>query len=355
MNTFFSFEGSRAVPAIALALGLSTSVLADQGVRTPAGRADSHAPIGVMGDHLHKAGEFMASYRHMTMSMEGYRKGENRLTSHQVFMQGFSAAATNMDMDMDMFGFMYAPSDNVTLMLMANHLDMEMNMEMNPHAGMGHGHMDMGMGHDMHMSHSTSGWGDVSLSALVRGWEKDSHKLHWNLGISAPTGSVTEMMHMQFQPYGMQLGSGTWDAKIGATYSGSKDRYGWGAQALGTVRLESEGDSGFSRADALEASVWGNWLLSAPLSFSARLKYSAEGALDGHYNGPHPHSAPNNFTSNYGGDILEVLVGLNYLFTDGTLKGHRLALEYGKPVYQQLNGVGMNREDTLTLGWQYAW
>jgi len=312
-----------------------------------------------MGDHLHKSGEFMVSYRRMTMSMEGHRMGTDRLTSHHVFMQGYSAAATNMDMDMDMFGFMYAPSDNVTLMLMANHLDMEMTMEMNPHSGIDHGHMEMDtgmeMGHSAHMNHSTSGWGDVSLTALLRGWERGSHKMHWNLGLSAPTGSVSEMMHMQFQPYGMQLGSGTWDAKVGATYSGSNDRYGWGAQALGTVRLESAGDSGFSRADAMEASIWGNWLANSKLSLSGRLKYSAEGARDGHYNGPHPHSAPNHFTANYGGDILEALLGLNYLFTDGTLKGHRLALEYGKPIYQQLNGVGMNRKDTVTLGWQYAW
>jgi hypothetical protein len=77
--------------------------------------------------------------------------------------------------------------------------------------------------------------------------------------------------------------------------------------------------------------------------------------LDGHYNGPHAHSAPPHFQANYGGDVLEALLGLNYLWTDGALKGHRLALEYGQPVYQQLNGVGMERVDTLTLGWQYAW
>ena len=34
-------------------------------------RADGHAPIGVMGDHLHKRGEWMLSYRFMRMNMEG--------------------------------------------------------------------------------------------------------------------------------------------------------------------------------------------------------------------------------------------------------------------------------------------
>ena len=32
-------------------------------------RPDGHAPIGVMGEHTHKAGEWMFSYRYMHMSM----------------------------------------------------------------------------------------------------------------------------------------------------------------------------------------------------------------------------------------------------------------------------------------------
>ena len=34
-------------------------------------RADDHAPIGVMADHYHEAGEVMFSYRFMSMSMKG--------------------------------------------------------------------------------------------------------------------------------------------------------------------------------------------------------------------------------------------------------------------------------------------
>ncbi len=38
-------------------------------------RADGHAPIGVMGDHMHHKGEWMLSYRYMHMDMEGNRIG----------------------------------------------------------------------------------------------------------------------------------------------------------------------------------------------------------------------------------------------------------------------------------------
>ena len=38
-------------------------------------RAITHAPIGVMGDHMHKQGEMMISYRMMNMEMSGNIQG----------------------------------------------------------------------------------------------------------------------------------------------------------------------------------------------------------------------------------------------------------------------------------------
>src|SRR6056297_2085707 len=91
-------------------------------------RADGHAPIGVMGDHIHKTGEVMLSYRFMHMDMSGYRSGTNGLSPEQVAatpnrffgMPGqppnIRIVPTSMTMDMHMFGAMYAPSDRLTLM-----------------------------------------------------------------------------------------------------------------------------------------------------------------------------------------------------------------------------------------------
>ena len=47
-------------------------------------RADDHAPIGVMGDHMHKKGEWMLSYRYMRMNMEGNQIGENEVTPEDI-------------------------------------------------------------------------------------------------------------------------------------------------------------------------------------------------------------------------------------------------------------------------------
>ena len=80
-------------------------------------RPDRHAPIGVMGDHTHKAGEFMLSYRYMRMRMGGMRDGDDRVSASSV-LGDYIVAPKSMDMNMHMFGAMVAPVDGVTLMLM---------------------------------------------------------------------------------------------------------------------------------------------------------------------------------------------------------------------------------------------
>ena len=47
-------------------------------------------------------------------------------------------------------------------------------------------------------------------------------------------------------------------------------------------------------------------------------------------------------------------IGLNWYFRGGFLKGHRLAAELLLPMYQDLNGVGMNRDYSVVVGWQKA-
>ena len=84
------------------------------------GRPDSHAPIGVMGDHMHEAGHWMLSYRYMRMRMKGNRDGNHDLSIDEVFALpvNYAAVPTDMDMEMHMFGVMYAPTDWLTAVLL---------------------------------------------------------------------------------------------------------------------------------------------------------------------------------------------------------------------------------------------
>jgi hypothetical protein len=57
---------------------------------------------------------------------------------------------------------------------------------------------------------------------------------------------------------------------------------------------------------------------------------------------------------NYGGESLFGYVGVNLAGQKGFIRGHRLALEAGWPIEQELNGPQLETDFTLTAGWQYA-
>lgn len=312
-------------------------------------RADSHAPIGVMGDHTHDAGEVMLSYRWMYMSMDGQRAGTDSLSNQQVYDRGFGAAATEMQMQMHMIGAMFAPTDWLTVMAMTNYVEKDMTLQANPHAhGGGHG------GHTGTFGHSSEGWGDTTVGALVKIFDNAGQRAHLNIAFTLPTAEVDEKQNGVFLPYGMQLGSGTWDFKPGITYLGQAGNLSWGTQVSGTIRLEDANDSGFAYGDGINATPWLAYLISDSLSVSGRINYTWEDEIEGHYNGAHGHVAPPHFQENYGGHIIEGGVGLNWYFQGGFLKGHRLAAEVLIPMYQDLNGVGMDRDYSVVVAWQKA-
>ena len=105
------------------------------------GRPDGHAPIGVMAEHTHHAGEWMFSYRYMFMHMDGNRMGDRSISDSEVFGAGFAVAPQEMDMHMNMLGAMYAPTDWLTIAVMTSYNTKEMTLRRNPHMHMhGHGH-----------------------------------------------------------------------------------------------------------------------------------------------------------------------------------------------------------------------
>ena len=125
----FSLQISKQVLSTVLLMSiLSANSLAAQW--SPS-RVDSHAPIGVMGDHRHEKGEVMFSYRFMNMLMEGMRDGTASLNSADVTATNgsynFMVTPTRMPMTMHMGGAMFGLSDEVTLMAMVPYLSNSMD------------------------------------------------------------------------------------------------------------------------------------------------------------------------------------------------------------------------------------
>ena len=307
-----------------------------------AARPDSHAPIGVMGDHTHRKGEWMTSYRYMTMSMGPNYDGSARVNISDIHAD-FMVAPLSMDMDMHMVGVMYAPSDKLTLMGMLNYTDIT---------------MDHRVRNGREFTTTSRGLGDTGLAALYSLIYSETHRLHLNLGLSLPTGEIdvtdaTPMGPNSVLPYPMRLGSGTFDVKPGLTWTYLGEAWSTGAQATNTIRLD-ENNRDYALGDRFDFTTWVAAHLTDSISMSARVAYANWDHISGADARLNPMMVPTARTDLGGGAETTVLFGLNYELPAGALKGHRLAIEYGTVIDRDLDGPQLGTDDVLTLGWQRA-
>lgn len=331
-----------------LAASTPCAVFADSG-------AIDHAPIGVMGDHRHRAGEWMVSLRSMQMHMQGNRDGTRSLSPAAVAgypnphapPANLRVVPLKMRMQMHMIGGMWAPTDWLTAMVMGSYIDLHMNHL--TYQGM-NGTTELGQ-----FRTEASGWGDTRLSALIG--PSDPHAAwHLQLGLSLPTGSNTErdqvLTPMNTRPElrlpnAMQLGSGTLDWLLGATSRHQVAGLELGGQ-LSAVLREAHNDEGYRLGNELELSTWLAKGWSAQWSTAARLQFRDRGRIDGRdpkIGAPVQTADPNS----YGGSETWLHLSSNH-----QLGSHRLALEFGLPLHRNLNGPQLEADWMLTVGYQIA-
>jgi len=312
-------------------------------------RPDAHAPIGIMGDHLHEIGGLMVSFRYMSMNMDGNKSGTDVINDSDIY-NNFLVAPQNMTMDMYMIGLMYAPSDKLTLMAMQNISKKNMNLTAQMMMG------DMIMLRDF--STKSSGFGDLKLGALYGIYTNDKTSLHLNGNLNIPIGDIenrddTPMMDDVKLPYTMQLGSGTFDVTLGATLKGNCINTSYGTQFLSTFRT-GENSEGYRFGNLYQLNIWGAYKLSSNFSLSGRILGVSEGKLKGMDNDLDPMVVTTANTNNYGSDKIKTYIGVNIAFPQpSSLKDFRFGCEAGAPIYENYNGIQMNENLSLNFGVKY--
>jgi hypothetical protein len=354
---------------------------------------DKHnlAPAGIMFNHaLANAGDMMVGYRYMRNEQAGdMLHGSNSANLDQVHLQGCgnnidilgnplycAMAPTQTVMNMHMLDLMFAPTDWLTLMLMPQWMDMTMDMgEATPmlrSMGMGNGEQGEGV-----TSHQTGGIGDTGMYALFKLFDRSGHQVVLSVGGTAPTGSIDNNVRINAPDgngitpgetpldYGMQLGSGTWDLKPSFTYSGAQNAFSWGAQATGTKRLDNRNSQHYALGDIFQGSAWGGYQWTNWLSTTVRSVYTWQGQIRGGYpdfvfhDGTFisymerlgHHEGPNSLTSNYGGQYVDLGLGLSVTVPGGTFAGNTIKFEWLQPVHTDYNGYQLDRSAALTATW----
>lgn len=198
----------------------------------------------------------------------------------------------------------------------------------------------------------TEGQGDSRVGFNVRLLHGHGHVVHAGLAVSLPTGSVTERINPLMPNgtigdsragYQLQLGTGTYDVAPSLTWSGSNGSLGWGLAYRGRMSLEDANDEGYRVGDQHVVTGWLSHRITRALSGSLRLEgtnqdkiHGRDPAIAGAGVGTNPE--------NFGGERLDAYFGLN---ARGMVTGLGLlavGVEFGLPLYENANGVHLERD-----------
>jgi len=319
-------------------------------------RPDGDAPLGVMTDHTHGKGQWMISYSFMEMMTSGNRNGTARISDDEIF-QNYFASVDKMTMTMNMFMVMYGITDKLSVMAMANINSNKMSMNMDPTMQM---HMaDGGPMPPANMTSSTTGVGDTKLYATYNVQDKMSSRILLGLGVSIPTGSIEQTAlnvsgDTTKSTYSMQLGTGSFSIIPAVTYAGQESAYSWGVSAFANI-VTGANSEGYQWGNQYTGTGWFSYKFSRWISASIRAEVGSTGKIMGYDNAIALYSAndPTANTGNYGGTHGTAFLGINFYVPDGSCKDLRLAIEYGIPFYQNLNGIQPSMQSSLEAGIRY--
>lgn len=332
--------------------------------------ADMLAPAGVMGAHMHEPGKWILDYRLMVMGMnkimdrsqtqapELILYGIYQNPRVQMPMTGlalpspflpaarieqnqfrYMSVGKTMSMEMHMLSAMYQYSENTMLMFMVPYMKNNMQMIANNFET---------------ANMSAKGVGDISFSALFRVLSKGEHAFFLGTGMQFATGSIDEkdwMPQMGRSPvaYAMQPGVGTQSVLLQSAYTGRYGIVSWGSQLDGTVRV-GKNDNNYRAGNRYSATGWAAIRALDWISFSVRLQKSRWENTKGQDPGLDPAMDPGNDPMLQGGQRVDLLGGVNLVFTGGPFTGIRFFAEGGKPLTQHLNGPQMATTFVGNLG-----
>ena len=280
----------------------TTSVSPSASISVSSSRPDSHAPIGVMGDHVHMEGDWMVSSR---LKFNFNYRG------------------------MFMPGIMYGVTDHFTVMAMVPYMwrfrlgsQRPLGHHRDRWSNIGKGYRDYERGDGQRGS--KHGLGDISLTGLFSLSGKESYNSLLTFGLLASPEQLGGR-----DAYGIQ---GTF---VFVNYwSRSSIGSQIGLKGFSTSRLETEDMMGEGFVN-----LWGACKINKNISVSARVKYAYHHSYEDR-GFPHRVSA---------------YLGGNFIGTDFA-KDHRVALEVGSPIRRRKGLITseytIQFSPSVMLGWQ---
>ncbi len=298
-------------------------------------RSDSHAPIGVMRDHVHKKGEVMLSYRFSYMKMQGLRNNAGSVSDQSALTRRM-VIPLDMRMKMDMFSVMYGVTDDLTASLMGSVISKEMN----------HKKRD-----GSEFKRESDGVGDTKVNLSYQYYDNGNNKFLVNAGLSLPTGDIDQSFSGARLSYPMQIGSGSYEFLPGLSFIALRSGYSYGSQVNASIKLNSN-SNGYKLGDSYNITAWIAKNFGQSLSVSTRLDYNKIEAIEGRdttLNSAMIVTA-DAAVSDY--QYIDGLIGANYILPESMAKDLRLSFEIGSALYQKFDDDMLKRKYKFVFGVQ---
>jgi hypothetical protein len=332
------------------------------------GKCGGNMPMNIPGGGVPETHEFRVKVSPMIMSMDGLRDGTSSVDSNSLLGMPaaglFMAAPTSMEMRMLNITAGYSFTDDlfggVMMMWKQNSMDMTFNGPMQVMTGQEGFTMKSG------------GLADTMLMGKYRLYTDDplipSKQYSLLFALSLPTGSIDQnndehplaMRQNELLPYGMQIGSGTYDPTIGLLYQASSSPWWWGVNASYTARLyDNDRDYRLGNEARLDGYAMyqfsPDWLVQGQLNAKHQGKISGE--MDEYTSGASGHAVQGDpsspamtplwDTSNYGGKQLFTTLGLQWQ----PAPLHIVDFNVSVPLYRDLNGPQLEEDYRVMLTW----
>ncbi len=316
------------------------------------------APLGVFGVDMPAAGKAVFSFVPSFARSAGNLIGTNSVTPQYIVTnipwiyatapgEKLRLAPQSLSVESQGVSAAYGLANNVTVVAATSYVEKSVNML--TFAGTS-GTTPLGTSVG-----DTQGIGDTTAATILRVYQDPNNQVHFNLGLSLPTGSTTGNIAL-LKPngtepsarafYAMQIGTGTVDFLPGATYSGTMNAWSWGLSYRARLPLDYNAE-GYKYGDLQEANAWGGYSWTPGFETTLRVDGVAQGRIDGSdplidgaAQGANPYFYGGQRVDIYGGAI----VSGKYIGLDAT----QFAVEAGAPVYQNLNGPQIAREWQIT-------
>jgi len=331
-------------------------------------KCGGNMPMNIPGGGVPETNEFRFKISPVFMRMDGLLESTEDVQPESILgmpsMGKFMAAQRSMDMYMVNASAGYSFTDRffggIMFMWKKNDMDMKFNSKMTK--------MTNSPGYTM----KSTGMGDTMLMGKYRLYSDDAlvptSQLSLFAGLSLPTGSINEknanhpldIRKGEELPYGMQLGSGTFDPTLGVLYQGSSSPLWWGVNLTYTPRLY-ENSRDYNLGDEYHYDLYAMYQFRyntlVQLQINGKYQGSIKGEMDElrtglsgravHGDAASPLMTPLWDNENYGGHQISTTVGLQWQ----PFPLHIVDISLGLPLFQRLNGPQLKDDYRLALTW----